>query len=99
MFSRQSSLLAVSSLLDLSSYCPYHPINFVSVNPSQTFVDIDECSVDTDVCGYGQCVNRPGSFVCECDIGYSVRQGETACTGTATTLHQINDPYIKSMIL
>jgi fibrillin 2/3 len=31
---------------------------------------VDECSDDPNLCENGQCLNYPGSFRCECDMGF-----------------------------
>ena len=33
--------------------------------------DIDECSVNSDVCGFGTCTNNPNGefYMCECEDG------------------------------
>ena len=35
------------------------------------FKDIDECSVNSDVCGFGTCTNNPNGefYMCECEDG------------------------------
>ena len=37
-----------------------------------TCSNIDECSILTDVCGNGTCIDVPGSFTCQCDPGFEV---------------------------
>ena len=43
--------------------------------------DVDECSVNKTVCGPGDCINTLGNFECECEPGFSVKQGDTKCSG------------------
>ena len=33
--------------------------------------DVDECSVNSDVCGFGTCINNPNGefYMCECEDG------------------------------
>ena len=39
-----------------------------------TIVDIDECAVNRRICGTGgTCVNRAGSYTCQCNSGYRLR--------------------------
>ena len=39
-----------------------------------TIVDIDECSANRGICGDGgTCVNRAGSYTCQCNSGYQLR--------------------------
>lgn len=33
-------------------------------------VDIDECAEDDKLCENGHCLNYPGSFRCECEMGF-----------------------------
>ena len=33
--------------------------------------DIDECTVDPDLCNYGSCNNTLGSYFCTCHLGYT----------------------------
>ena len=33
-------------------------------------VDINECELNPDTCGQGECVNIEGGFECVCPIGY-----------------------------
>lgn len=35
-----------------------------------TCQDIDECSNNPNLCENGQCLNGPGTFRCECDMGF-----------------------------
>lgn len=37
---------------------------------NKTCVDIDECSVDINICLNGRCENREGSYHCHCHPGY-----------------------------
>ena len=43
-------------------------------------VDIDECSDGTSGCEQ-TCMNTPGSYVCGCNVGYSLLPNGKACTG------------------
>lgn len=47
------------------------------------FPDVDECELNPNICLSGNCENTKGSFICHCDMGYSVRKGTTGCTGKA----------------
>ena len=40
-------------------------------------LDIDECSTGVHNCtqNHLQCVNRPGTFICECSSGYELLNG------------------------
>ena len=45
--------------------------------------DIDECSKDPTLCENGQCLNYPGSFRCECEMGFMHpdERNEQSCVG------------------
>lgn len=45
------------------------------------FLDVDECDLNPNICLSGNCENTKGSFICHCDLGYSVKKGTTGCTG------------------
>ena len=49
-------------------------------------VDIDECSTDPTLCENGHCLNYPGSFRCECEMGFMHpdERSEQACVGQLT---------------
>ena len=39
----------------------------------QSFVsDMDECLLDPELCRNAQCVNYPGGYRCECDMGFTL---------------------------
>ena len=44
------------------------------------FLDIDECAVDNGGCGQ-ICVNKPGSFECQCKEGYALTDDGKTCNG------------------
>lgn len=45
-------------------------------------LDIDECTMDKTACDSNQnCINTPGSFRCECKIGFSMDKVVNACVG------------------
>ena len=44
-------------------------------------LDIDECTTGVHNCTQNQqCVNRPGSFICECASGYEPSNGGSKTT-------------------
>lgn len=53
-------------------------------------LDVDECDLNPNICLSGSCENTKGSFICHCDMGYSVRKGTTGCTGKLN--RHIHDP-------
>ena len=45
--------------------------------------DIDECYTPLNVCSeHATCMNLPGSYLCQCDVGY--RGNGTSCIGKST---------------
>lgn len=51
------------------------------------FIDVDECELNPNICLSGNCENTRGSFICHCEMGYSVRKGTTGCTGECCHAH------------
>ena len=49
------------------------------------FVDIDECSLDSDGCEQF-CTNSIGSFICSCSTGYELDQDGRKCNGECNIL-------------
>ena len=48
-------------------------------------IDIDECTTGVHNCTQNQqCINRPGSFICECVSGYELLNG--TCEGDALAI-------------
>ena len=47
------------------------------------FADIDECQQDTSPCSGSnvRCINRPGSYICQCSDGYAMDQLRKRCEG------------------
>ena len=43
--------------------------------------DLDECSENLNLCGNGQCLNAPGGYRCECDMGFVPSADGKACEG------------------
>ena len=46
------------------------------------FTDIDECQKDKQLCGeYGHCVNKKGSYQCDCAEGFKFNDDSQKCEG------------------
>lgn len=43
------------------------------------FKDVNECEIEPQICGNGECENILGSYVCRCEDGYTVSPGRTGC--------------------
>lgn len=51
---------------------------------------MDECTVDQLTCQNGQCINIPGSYRCECEMGFARTEDEKACEGKDYHKYQIS---------
>ena len=54
--------------------------DFLMLNFTILLIDIDECAVDNGGCDH-ICVNKPGSFECQCKEGYLLGDDGKTCTG------------------
>lgn len=60
--------------------------------------DNNECATEINLCGAkGICQNTPGSFVCECQRGFSLDQTGQSCEGGYYTVH-LTWPSLASLI-
>lgn len=48
-----------------------------------TTTDSDECAENGNLCESGHCLNLPGGFRCECDMGFIPTPDGKACEGKA----------------
>lgn len=48
-----------------------------------TIADSDECAENSNLCENGHCLNMPGGFRCECDMGFFPTHDGKACEGKA----------------
>ena len=48
--------------------------------------DIDECLADRNMCLQGRCKNTIGSYICDCNDGFDVKEGEHTCTGMSVSI-------------
>ncbi len=50
------------------------------------FADINECLISSvDICGTGSCINMPGTFRCECGVGFRGVMMDQMCVGRSQT--------------
>ncbi|XP_072848366.2 latent-transforming growth factor beta-binding protein 1 isoform X6 [Pogona vitticeps] len=49
------------------------------IAPTQV-TEINECTVNPDICGAGHCVNLPVGYTCFCSEGYRLNDQQTKCT-------------------
>ena len=50
--------------------------------------DMDECADNVNLCENGQCLNAPGGYRCECEMGFTPTEDSKACQGAALILLQ-----------
>lgn len=43
--------------------------------------DVDECADNVNLCENGQCLNAPGGYRCECEMGFNPTEDSRACQG------------------
>lgn len=43
--------------------------------------DIDECAENINLCENGQCLNVPGAYRCECEMGFTPASDSRSCQG------------------
>ena len=43
-------------------------------------LDINECDNDNGGCDH-TCINKPGSYQCQCDVGFNSENNGMNCTG------------------
>ena len=61
-------------------YTIIYKIQFHLIQPHMLYLDIDECTGDTDNCTDG-CVNTEGSYYCTCPGGYELSGDNNTCVG------------------
>lgn len=44
---------------------------------------MDECADNVNLCENGQCLNAPGGYRCECEMGFTPSEDSRACQGAA----------------
>lgn len=44
-------------------------------------IEINECTVNPDICGAGHCINLPVGYTCICYEGYKLNDQQTKCFG------------------
>lgn len=42
---------------------------------------MDECADNVNLCENGQCLNAPGGYRCECEMGFTTTDDSKACRG------------------
>lgn len=49
--------------------------------------DMDECAENVDLCENGQCLNVPGGYRCECEMGFTHTPNRRTCRGALIYTH------------
>ena len=76
-----------SSISCIVAACPQ---GYSGNSASTTCTDIDEC--ESGICGYNaSCLNTPGSFICECDVGYYLANGHICMNTSVLVLSTLDD--------
>lgn len=44
-------------------------------------IDVDECADNVNLCENGHCLNAPGGYRCECEMGFTPTEDSKACQG------------------
>ena len=57
-------------------------------NLKSSCLDIDECAVDNGSCDQ-ICINKPGSFECQCKDGYVLADDGKTCNGKYFLCHSL----------
>lgn len=47
---------------------------------------MDECADNVNLCENGQCLNAPGGYRCECEMGFTPTEDSKACEGATPIL-------------
>lgn len=76
LFSGLSFLLGLQNTVHLLNYVREFNLKFLFV-----CLEINECTVNPDICGAGHCVNLPVGYTCICYEGYKLNDQQTKCTG------------------
>lgn len=75
-----STLLARDQDLTGRKACdPWLRMKFVFFFHSS--LDVDECADNVNLCENGQCLNAPGGYRCECEMGFNPTEDSRACQG------------------
>lgn len=55
---------------------------------------MDECADNVNLCENGQCLNAPGGYRCECEMGFTPTEDSKACQGAAPTPPRFIPPSV-----
>jgi hypothetical protein len=65
--------------------------NIVSDDIIDLILDINECNVNSSLCGNGICINQIGSYTCNCTNGY--RFNSQTCIGKFYLIENLQIMY------
>ena len=71
--------------------CVCNP-GFALDNLGMNCSDIDECRISPGACGRGTCVNVPGRYTCDCDVGFESGEMMVMCMGAYTVTSHFTCP-------
>lgn len=72
----------LSFLLGLfTEYCALNYMSKFNIKFLFVYLEINECTVNPDICGAGHCVNLPVGYTCICYKGYKLNDQQTKCIG------------------
>ncbi len=54
---------------------------------------MDECADNVNLCENGQCLNAPGGYRCECEMGFTPTEDSKACQGKHTHTHSVTHTH------
>lgn len=57
------------------------PASWSPASASRGSSDRDECAEDVGLCENGQCLNAPGGYRCECEMGFNPVEDHRICQG------------------
>lgn len=76
LYSGLTFLLGLQNIVHLLNYVQEFNIKLFFV-----CLEINECTVNPDICGAGHCVNLPVGYTCICYEGYKLNDQQTKCSG------------------
>lgn len=74
--SQTQFFLGSQNIMHLNNFVGEYNLNFFFV-----CLEINECTVNPDICGAGHCVNLPVGYTCICYEGYRLNDQQTKCSG------------------
>lgn len=85
---KKTECLSVSLNTSLNSFygaSQYKPCIYVTAHVCSVS-DMDECADNVNLCENGQCLNAPGGYRCECEMGFTPTEDSKACQGASPSV-------------